>query len=133
MICIQESNIEVMCLQSPNGPNTAAQTFDKLEGRLDSLKGRRFYGLFKVEEGVETYLACTKIKPEDNPEKLGFRRATIQRGKYDREKLKSWEDKIEQLPAIFASMEKRNEVDEGRYTIEYYRSREELILMLPVK
>lgn len=140
MIYNQESDIRLMCLKSPGGPETAAETMGKLESALSSLKGRRFYGLFREHEGGETYLACTRIEPGDNPEALGLMRVEIPEGKYDREKLPGWEEKwdgtsIEGLPELFGRMFERNAgtVDAERFCVEYYRSRKELILMLPLK
>lgn len=133
-------DIKLMCLKSPEGPMTAGVTFDKLESALSSLKGRKFYGLFKIENGVETYLSCTQIEEGDEPEKNNFFRDTIPRGIYERDKLDNWEKKwdggkIEGLPELFQSMRRKNKgnIDEDRFSVEFYRSRKELILMVPLK
>ena len=135
-----EEDIPLMCLKSPNGPETAAATMSKIESAIGSIKGRRFYGLFKEEHGSETYLSCTGLELGDNPEELGFMRVSIPKGKYDRDKLPEWEEKwdgvnIEGLGELFQKMIRRNAdaVDEERFSVEYYRSRNELILMLPLK
>lgn len=135
-----EADIQLMCLQSPNGLESAAETMSKVENAMESLKGRRFYGLFKEENGNETYLACTRIETGDDPEALGFKRVSIPTGRYDRDKLPEWEESwdgknIGGLPELFQKMIDRNEgkVDWERFSVEYYRSRKELIVMLPLK
>ncbi len=133
-------DIQLMCLKSPKGPETAADTMSKVESMVDSLKGRRFYGLFREENGGETYLSCTRVEDGDSPEELGLIRVSIPKGKYDRDRLEDWEDKwdgtyIAGLPELFRKMIDRNagRIDEERFSVEYYRSRKELILMLPLK
>lgn len=135
-----EEDIPLMCLLSPKAGETAASTMSKVERALPTLKGRRFYGLFKIENGIETYYSCTRIEPGDEPEKLGFERVMIGKGKYDREKLSDWEKhwdgkNIAGLPELFQLMEKRNRgnIDNDRFEVEYYRSQKEVYATLPVK
>ena len=133
MIYFQKEDLPLMCLKSPNGPVSAAETFDRLESKLDSLRGRKFYGLFRIENGQEIYLACTRVEPGDSVDELGFENAILAGGKYERERINGWEDRIKELPAIFSKMGEGNDVDSSRYTVEFYRSTKELILMLPVR
>lgn len=140
MMYDQKSDEKLMCLKSPEGIRTVSRTFDRLESKLHSLKGRRFFGLSKEEEGEEVYFACTRIEPEDDPEKLGFQRLAIEKGKYDRELFSDWEKKwdgqnIEGLPELFQAMHTRNSgnIDGKRFTVEYYRSQRELYVMLPIR
>ncbi len=133
-----KEDIKLMCLISPDGPGSAP--FDKLESGLPSLRGRKFYGLFKEQEDGELYLACVRIEEGDDPQKHGFKPFSIPAGMYDREKLGDWEDKwdgknIEGLPELFDMMVKKNQgnIDEERFSVEYYRSQKELYAMLPLK
>lgn len=140
MIYNLEEDIPLMCLLSPKAGETAASTMSKVERALPTLRGRRFYGLFKIENNVETYYSCTRIEPGDEPEKLGFERIKIGKGKYDREKLSDWEKhwdgrNIAGLGDLFTLMTRRNEgnIDESRFEVEYYRSQKELYAMVPIK
>ncbi len=133
MIYALESDIPLMCLKSPNGPQSSAETFDRLESALPTLKGRRFYGLIKYHENQVDYYACVNLEEGDDPDKSGFERIVLHKGKYDREKVQDWEENIDTIPEIFEKLEARNDVDEGRFSVEYYRSRRELFLMLPTK
>ena len=57
-------DIEVMYILADGGPAGAQQAFDKLESKLTSLKGRRFYGTFQAGE----YRACVALLSNDKPE-----------------------------------------------------------------
>lgn len=133
MIYELQSEISLMCLKSPDGPQSSAITFDRLENELQSLKGRKFYGLVKPRGDQNDYYACVAIEEGDEPEKSGLERLVLSKGKYDREKITDWENKLDLIPKYFDKMVGRNIVDESRFSIEYYRSRKELFLMLPVK
>jgi hypothetical protein len=43
------SELNLMCLKTPDGPLTASQAFDKMEGYLSTLKKNKFYGFSKLE------------------------------------------------------------------------------------
>lgn len=140
MIYVKDEDEQLMCLMSHDGIETATSTFDDLEKRVGSLRGRRFYGLFREVDGGEEYICCTRIEPGDKPEELGLSMVSIRAGRYDRELLMDWSSKwdgrnIEGLPEMFETMMRRNgeDVDTGSYAVEYYRSQKELYLMLPLK
>lgn len=128
-----DSDIKLMCLESPNGPQSAAATFDRLESKLLSLKGRKFYGFFRIVDGVEHYFAGVRIEDGDDPDSLGLVRITIKSGKYDRELIEDWEKYIDMIPSTFAAMVKRNNALHINCGIEYYRSQKELYLLLPLE
>lgn len=133
MIYEMPSEVTLMCLKSPDGPQSSAKTFDRLESALSTLKGRKFYGLVKSEGVQDDYFACVKIEEEDDPKSLGFERIVLSKGKYDREMIAEWERNVDLIPEIFGKMEARNIVDNNRFSVEYYRSQRELFLMLPIK
>lgn len=140
MIFDLKEDVKLMCLKSPNGSLTASETFTRMENKLPTLKGRKFYGLFREENGGETYLTCIGLEEGDDPEELEFFRFSVPSGKYDRERLDDWEKKwdgtsIEGLPELFDILMRRNKgnVDGEKFAVEYYRSQKELIAMLPLK
>lgn len=140
MIYLIKEDEQLMCLKSPDGVENASSTFDDLEKRIGSLRGRRFYGLFREIGGVEEYIACVRIETGDDPERLGLDRVPIEAGRYDRELLNDWGSRwngknIEGLPELFQAMVDRNEgqTDREKYSVEYYRSQKELYVMIPLK
>ena len=77
-----------------------AAAFELLESRLPTLKGRHFYGSFRVLEGGEEYHACVERIPTDDPSKMNLEEGVIPGGLYARRKLTGWRDELSRLPAI---------------------------------
>ena len=127
------SELNLMCLRSPNGPLTAAQTFDKLEGYLSTLKKKKFYGLSKLENNKLTYLACVKIEDDDNINAPGLQEVHLPKGNYVRERIADWKKNLGQIPFIIDKISADNLVDPERYIIEFYRSKKELFLLIPIE
>jgi len=116
------------------GPPAA---FDLLESRLPTLKGRRFYGTFRLTPEGGEYWACVAMTEGDDPAAMRLEAGTIPGGWYVRRKVQDWEKVVRdgKLPALFEELAKSNlsELDESRPSVEFYRSHEELLIMLPVK
>ena len=123
--------VQAMYVESATGFAGASEAFDRLEARLGSLKGRKFYGTFVPPAGP--YRACVAIEPGDDAAALGLPVWTIPGGKYSRRKLLDWTSKIPEIGATFRSMSEESEHDMSRPSIEFYRSQKELVLFLPVK
>jgi len=125
-------DIEVMYIESPDGPAGSKEAFDKLEAGLVSLKGRKFYGTFQHSTGQ--YRACVAIEKSDSPQSLGFEVWIIPGGKYARQKLDNWTERIDEIPAVFdkLSQEYEGRNDSSRPSIEYYKSQKDLILLFPI-
>jgi hypothetical protein len=111
------------------GPSEA---FGRLEEKLGSLKGRKFYGTFRMTPSGPEYHACVARLPEDQPSRLGVEEGEIDGGLYARRKLQDWHDHIAEIPKIFGEMIARESVDGSRPSLEFYRSQKELELLLPV-
>lgn len=102
--------------------------FDRLEEKLTTLRGRRFYGA--VVDGE--YRACVAIRPEDDLENLPHPTWTIPGGKYVRQKFSDWEHHRQMIGPSIMRMRERNDLDLSRPCIEYYRSQRELLIMAPI-
>jgi len=122
--------LRVKADMSGKGPKAA---FDLLESRLPTLKGRRFYGSFRVTPLGEEYYACVARVDTDDPERLKLETGTIPGGWYARRKLRDWEAKIHELPRLFEEMARTHDVDASRPSLEFYRSSTELHLIVPVR
>jgi len=119
------------------GPSHA---FSILESKLPSLRGRKFYGAFrKLADGEEEYYACVETIDGDNPESMRLETGTIPGGKYGRRKVFGWERIVREgrMQAVFDEFVKTLEPyvdhDEIRPSLEFYRSHDELIIMMPMK
>jgi hypothetical protein len=122
-----------MCLKSPDGPSSAEDTFRRLESHLSSLKGRKFYGLSKLENGNLTYLACVNMEKDDDGDINGGQIIILEKGTYVREKISDWKKNLEQIPAVIDRVAAESTVNSERYVIEFYRSERELFLLIPIK
>ncbi len=122
--------IEVMCVRAEGGPQGAREAFKRLEARLPSLRGRKFYGTYHAGE----YRACVALQPGDDPSIYGFETYVIPGGVFVREKMKNWSSQTSEIGEVFEAMatRERHRVDSSRPSIEFYRSQNELILLLPV-
>lgn len=133
---IQLPDIEVMRVKADmrDGPPAA---FDVLESKLPTLKGRKFYGTFQSTDNGEEYWACVARIEEDDPKAMQLETGVLPGGWYARRKVQDWEKVIQEgnLPKLFDDLARENaeRLDTGRPSIEFYRSHDELLLMLPVQ
>lgn len=135
---VELSEIPVMRVRADmkgKGAKGPSEAMWRLESKLPTLKGRKFYGTFKETPDGEEYFACVAKIDSDDPLKMQLETGVIPGGKYARRKVLEWEKVIRdgQLPRIFQEMIKSNDADSTRPSIEYYRSQTELLLYLPVK
>lgn len=128
-----DSSIKLMCLKSPDGPHSAEDTFRRLENHLSSMRKRKFYGLTRLEEGNLTYLACVNMEGGADRDFVEGQKVTLEKGKYEREKISDWKKNLGQIPAVIDRVAAESSVDSERYVIEFYRSEKELFLMIPIK
>ncbi len=132
---IEQAALRLITAKSKRFPEGNGAAFNALESELESLKGRRFYGLVYETEGQMEYYAG--LVPNDEVEedrfaKLGYPLMEIDAGQYARTKLMDWNDKLDRIGPIFGAMMAEHEIDPTRPQIEYYRSQNELQLLLPV-
>jgi len=128
---VHRQAIPVMYVESTTGLPGAAEAFSQLEGRLPSLKRRRFYGTFQPPDGP--YRACVAVEPDDDPRAMGLVEWTIPGGEYAHDRLKNWEDHIPEIGRTFERIARECERDPSRPSVEFYRSQKELVLLFPVK
>jgi len=120
-------DIEVMYVEANGGTDGAMDAIQELEGRLRSLKGRKFYGTYLDGQ----YRACVALKDDDNPKELGLETWVIPGGEFIRRKMENYTEKIPEIGQTFQAMIDENPWDATRPSIEFYRSHKDLILYLP--
>lgn len=128
-------DIAVAQVKSTNGPAGAASAFNKLESKMNGLRGRKMYGVFYPQLG--DYFACVKLDQEF-PDDMGFARGIIPGGKYAKQAIENWGSKVEEISPSFEKLTEHCRqngyaIDNSRTSIEFYRSQQELFIMLPVK
>jgi hypothetical protein len=113
------------------GPKAA---FDTLESKLPSLKGRRFYGTYRMLDDGEEYYACVEKLPTEDPAALGLEAGTIPGGRYVRRRVWDWESVVAagKMKEVSEEFARGYDLDSGRPSIEFYRSMKELHILLPL-
>jgi hypothetical protein len=122
--------VKVMYVEAKDGLSGVGTAWSKLESNLPSLKGRKMYGAYYGQDKV--YRACVAIINEEEPKALGLPMWTIPGGKFAREKVENFAGRVEIIGETFKSMEQEYRRDPNRWYIEFYRSQNEVILLLPV-
>jgi hypothetical protein len=123
--------IHVMSVKAVGGTKGAQKAFNLLESRLQTLKGRKFYGTFNAF--TDEYRANVQMVPGEVAASQGLEDWTIPGGRYLKRKVEDWTTKVAQLPHLVNEMAEGQKVDRTRPTIEFYRSDSELVLFLPLE
>jgi hypothetical protein len=134
-VVIDEDPFEVARVKAVDGLSGAQEAFDQLEARMDTLRGRKMYGVFYSGD-PEEYFACLRLDSHESGD-LGFDRATVPGGLYGRMLVRDWGQRISELPQIFDQLHSDLigdglHIDRRRPSIEFYRRIDELVIMLPV-
>jgi len=119
--------VEVLCTEAEGGVLGAEDAFRRLEARLPTLRGRRFFGVLAPDG---TYRACVGRRPEDDPG--GMSLWTIPGGPYARCTMRNWRDRTDEIGPTFDAIAARTRADPERPSVEWYRSERSLVLLLPV-
>jgi hypothetical protein len=130
-------DVQVMRVRADLKGKGPPEAFNQLESKLPTLRGRKFYGSYRRTPQGEEYYACVARVESDNPEAMGLETGTLPGGRYARRKVVDWERVIAEgrLPGIIAEAIEAHgeELDPGRFCLEFYRSQDEMVLLVPVR
>ena len=129
---VELDDIDVMCVVGdPKTPiaGQAPLAFQVLEAPLNTLRGRKFYG---VAAG-KTFRACVALVPEEIGIELPHTSWTIPGGRYARCRIKNWNGDTTIIGPTFERLVAEVNLDDRRPSIEFYRGQDDLILMVPIK
>jgi hypothetical protein len=113
-------------------PSGIGAAWDKLESKLSSLKGRRFYGVALREGSEVVYYAGMVPVSDAEVASLGFPTMMIRGGKYARAKLFDWPNHTDRIGEIMDELIRDFGMDPNGAGLEYYRSQSELHLLIPL-
>lgn len=132
---VERPEIAVLRVRADFAGKGPAGAMSLLESRLPTLKGRKFYGAFRLLPEGEEYFACVERVPSDDSQQMQLDSGVIPGGLYARRKLLDWQSLIAagRLGQQFEEMIRLYDFDSSRPEIEFYRSMTELILLLPVR
>jgi hypothetical protein len=124
--------VKLMVSRADEFPGGIKAAWDRLESKLPSLKGRRFYGLTVCEGSGLAYFAGVEIVSDQEAPSLGFPTMMIKGGRYARAKLLDWSDHTDKIGEIFGELMRDFPMDPNGPSVEFYRSQSELHLLIPL-
>ena len=127
---ITRDETQVMFLRSADDPAVFAPLWGRLEA-LIGLRGRKYFGAFY--ESTQEYHVCVQMKDGDDPTVLGLESGTLPGGHYLRARLHGKPPGVyERIGPTFKALMKTARRDGTRPQIEFYRSFDEIDLLLPI-
>lgn len=124
--------LQVMGMKVCRFPEDVQATFSAIENKLIGKKNRKFFGALNVSNDVPDYTACIEQSFFDEPAKLGLESYQLPGGKYITGKLINWTLNTHLIKEMFGEMGHKYIFDASRPQLEFYKSKRELILMLPI-
>jgi hypothetical protein len=129
---VNQPDIELIVCRATEFPAGIKDSWERLESKLTSLKGRKFYGLTYFENGQLVYYAGLQPLDDGEIQAFGCPTMTLKGGKYARVKLMDWNNHADEIGPIFDELMEEYQKDSGGPTVEFYRSHTELHLMIPI-
>jgi hypothetical protein len=131
---VERSEVRVLRVLADWNGGGPAEAMARLESHLPTLRGRKFYGVFRLLPAGEEYFACVEQHSTDEPAKMGVETGVIPGGLYVRRKLAEWEKVIAagKLGTHFQELHQLYRADPDRPEVEFYRSMAEMHLLMPV-
>ena len=127
---VDRPEIEVLFLRTEDEPNAIGRAWERLEATT-GLRGRKFFGAFYPATGE--YRACVQAQEGDDPAALGLESGRLPGGRYLRTRLHGEPPQVyERIGPTFEALVQTTRPDESRPSIEHYRRRDEIDLLLPV-
>jgi hypothetical protein len=128
---VERDEVTVMFKRVADDPAAISQGWVELEQAVGSLRGRKFYGAFEVAAGE--YRVCVQLREGDEPDQLGLELGRLPGGQYLRVRLQGEPPAVYDLIApTFERLAMRADSDPTRPSIEFYRRRDVIDLLLPI-
>ena len=126
---IERDEIAVQFVRVPDGFANIRRAWDDLEAVV-TLRGRHFYGAF--DPVANDYCACVEVLTEDELVP-GLESGTLPGGRFLRARLRGDPPGVyERIGPAFAELTRQAKPDGTRPSLEHYRRREEIDLLLPI-
>jgi hypothetical protein len=127
---LERAETEVMFLRTGADPAAMRRGWERLEAAVGT-RGRRFLGAF--DPATTEYRVCVEARDGDDPAALGLEAGTLPGGRYLQARLRGEPPAVyERIAPTFAALAQAARPDPSRPSLELYRSRDEVDLLLPV-
>jgi hypothetical protein len=128
---VERDEIAVMFKRVSDFPAGISKGWADLEEAIGSLRGRKFYGA--VDRAAGEYWVCVEIREGDDPEELGLEVGSLPGGRYLRARLQGEPPGVYDLIApTFDRLAHAALPDPTRPSIEFYRRRDSIDLLMPI-
>lgn len=127
--------LRLITRRSRSFPDGNREAFAAIESRLETLRGRKFYALvYPSADGMDYFAGLVPESAEEERRFLGegFGIKEVEAGTWARVKIEDWESKTDRIGPSFGAVIAEYGCDPSRPQLEYYRSRTELHLLVPV-
>ena len=128
---VEREDIQVMFMPAKADTVLAIQQAWAEFETVVGLTGRKFFGTFDKTTGE--YRVCAQVREGDDPKALGFGVTTLRGGTYLCARLQGDPPAVyAKIQSTFEGLVKEGSVDRSRPSIEFYKSRDVIDLLLPV-
>lgn len=113
-------------------PEGIGAAWERLEEKVGSLRGRRFYGVTIPHDGDLIYYAG--VEPRTAPDRAlaDCPQLEIDGGCFARVKVQDWSVRTDEVAGVFDELIASYDVRSNAPAIEFYRSHSELYLLVPL-
>ena len=128
---VERDDVAVMFKRVADEQTAISRGWAEVEEAVGSLRGRKFYGVF---DGRGEYRVCVQLRKEDEPAGLGLETGTLPGGRYAQVRLQGEPPAVyERIAPAFERLARRPDRDPSRPGLEFYRRRDVIDLLLPVR
>jgi GyrI-like small molecule binding domain len=129
---VERDDVAVMFKRVADEQTAISRGWAEVEEAVGSLRGRKFYGVFDGARGE--YRVCVQLREEDEPAGLGLETGTLPGGRYAQVRLQGEPPGVyERIAPTFERLARRPDRDPSLPDIEFYRRRDVIDLLLPVR
>ena len=114
-------------------PNGIGEAFHQLVKLFPAGERRSFYGLVESgKNGNISYYALAEEKFDGEAKRYNYPVKVIEKGNYLAVPVKDWRSKTDSIKDIFAEMMEDDRVAKGKPCVEWYKSEDEMLCMVPI-
>ena len=110
-----------MCVCAKSFPEGIQEAYKTLESKVESAKGRKYFGIYQRTEDGINYSAAMLKESDDEDKKYGFDGFTIEKGKYLSVTVKDWQKSVDCIGPTFEKIFEDERVDKNSVSIEVYK------------